>query len=189
MKDIMAINENKILVIYDSASGNTKKMAGLVRDGAASIPETEVRLLNVNEASADDLFWCEGIACGSPTYVGLVSANMKSWWDDVVGQAWGKVDGKIGCAFASSGGRGGGAEIVCQSIATIMLNFGMLVFGVPDYTGQGQTLHYGAIATGAPNEGPESDACVRLGKRLAEWVAFYCHGKREYDPLKQAYRK
>jgi NAD(P)H dehydrogenase (quinone) len=107
----------------------------------------------------------------------------------ITGGAWGKVDGKIGCAFASSGGRGGGADLVCQSITTIMLNFGMLVFGIPDYTGPGQTLHYGAIASGAPQEGPESEACRRLGKRLAEWVAFYCHGDKDAHPLLQDYRK
>jgi len=180
---------NKIVVLYDSRSGNTKKMAELVRDGALSLAETEVRILSVSEASAEDIFWCDGIAVGSPTYVGLVSAEMKAFWDGLVKKAWCKIDGKIGCAFSSSGGRGGGAEIVCQSIATIMLNFGMLVFGIPDYTGPGQTLHYGAIASGQPEEGAESDACVRLGRRLAEWVAFYCHGKKEAHPLVQEYRK
>lgn len=179
---------NKILVLYHSRGGNTKKMAELVRDGALNIAETEVRLLSIAEASVEDLFWSDGIAAGSPTYVGLVSAEMKAFWDGVVKKAWGKIDGKIGCAFSSSGGRGGGAELVCQSIATIMLNFGMLVFGIPDYTGPGQTLHYGAIASGPPKEGAESDACRRLGRRLAEWVAFYCYGKKDAHPLVQKYR-
>ncbi len=78
---------------------------------------------------------------------------MKVFWERIIKKTWGKIDGKIGCAFSSSGGRGGGAEIVCQSITTIMLNFGMLVFGITDYTGPGQTLHYGAIASGQPAEG------------------------------------
>jgi len=34
----------KVLVLYDSASGNTAKMAGLVAEGAGSIPGIEVRL-------------------------------------------------------------------------------------------------------------------------------------------------
>ncbi len=174
---------NKILVLYDSVSGNVKKMAELVREGAAGVSDTEARLLSVAEAASSDLFWCDGVAVGSPTYVGLVSGRMKVWWDEAVKPAWGKIDGKIGCAFASSGGRGGGAELVCQSILTILLNFGLLVFGTPDYTGPGQTLHYGAIAAGEPQPGPESDACLRLGRRLAEWTAFYCHGRREEHPL------
>jgi NAD(P)H dehydrogenase (quinone) len=180
---------NKILVLYDSRSGNTKKMAELVRDGALSVSETEVRLLRVTEAKADDLSWCDGIAAGSPTYVGLVSAQMKAFWDGAAKKVWGKIDGKIGCAFSSSGGRGGGAELVCQSIATIMLNYGMLVFGIPDYTGPAQTLHYGAISAGPPADGAESEACRRLGRRLAEWVAYYCYGKKDAHPLLQGYRK
>ncbi|MBN1699275.1 MAG: NAD(P)H-dependent oxidoreductase [Spirochaetales bacterium] len=180
---------NKIAVLYDSQSGNTRTMAGLVREGALCVADTEVRLLRVNEADVNDLLWCDGIAAGSPTHAGLVSAAMKTFWDNAVKKVWGKIDGKIGCAFASSGGRGGGAELVCQSIATIMLNFGMLVFGIPDYTGPGQTLHYGAIAVGPPADGAESEACRRLGRRLAEWVAYYCHGKKEMHPLVQEYRK
>jgi NAD(P)H dehydrogenase (quinone) len=173
---------NNILVLYDSKSGNVKTMAELVREGAAGVPETEVRLRHVSAAAPQDLFWCDGVAVGSPTHVGLVSADMKAWWDAAVKEAWGKIDGRIGCAFASSGGRGGGAELVCQSIITILLNFGLMVFGVPDYTGPGQTLHYGAIAAGAPQPGPESDACRRLGRRLAEWTARYRHGRRDVLP-------
>jgi NAD(P)H dehydrogenase (quinone) len=180
---------NKIVVLYHSRGGNTKKMAELVREGALLVPGTEVRLLPVAQASVDDLFWCDGIAAGSPTYVGLVSAEMKAFWDYAVKKAWGKIDGKIGCAFSSSGGRGGGAELVCQSLMTIMLNFGILVFGVPDYTGPGQTLHYGAVASGSPAEGAESAACLRLGQRLSEWVALFCHGKKDAHPLLQEYRK
>jgi NAD(P)H dehydrogenase (quinone) len=174
---------NKIFILYDSKSGNTKKMADLVSQGASTVSETEVRLLSVAEASVDDLLWCDGIAVGSPTYAGLVTGAMKLWWENAVEGAFRKVDGKIGCAFASAGAKGGGAELVCQSITTILLNFGLLVFGIPDYTGPGQTLHYGAIAVGSPADGPESEACRRLGRRLAEWTAFYCHGRKDMHPL------
>jgi NAD(P)H dehydrogenase (quinone) len=170
---------NKILVLYDSQSGHTKKMAELVREGAATVSDTEVRLLHVTEAAVADLVWCDGVAVGSPTHVGLVSTAMKSWWDEACRHVWGKLDGRIGCAFASSGGRGGGAELVCQSIITILLNFGCFVFGVPDYTGPGQTLHYGAIAAGEPQPGSEAEACRLLGRRLAEWTARYRHGRAE----------
>ena len=41
----------KVLVLYDSASGNTAKMAALVAEGAAGIPGVEVRLRKVEEAT------------------------------------------------------------------------------------------------------------------------------------------
>ncbi len=39
----------KVLVLYDSASGNTEKMAALVAEGAAIIPDAEVRLRKIDE--------------------------------------------------------------------------------------------------------------------------------------------
>ena len=105
----------KVLVLYDSASGNTAKMAGLVAEGAGSIPGVEVRLRKVDEATADDVLWCEGLALGSPTNMGLLSWKMKRFWDEPMAPHWMKVDGKIACAFSSSGGWGGGTELACQS--------------------------------------------------------------------------
>src|SRR5215470_1858034 len=114
----------KVLVLYDSASGNSEKMAGLVAEGAGSVPGIEVRLRKVEEAKPEDLLWCDGLALGSPTNMGLMSWKMKRFWDDVMGPHWMKVDGKIGCAFSSSGGMAGGNELACQSILTVLLNFG-----------------------------------------------------------------
>jgi NAD(P)H dehydrogenase (quinone) len=173
---------NNILILFDTKTGHTKTMAELVRDGAAAVPATEVRLRPVAEATAADLVWCDGLAVGSPTHVGLVSTAMKSFWDRVCPEVWGKIDGRIGCAFASAGGRGGGAELVCQSILTILLNYGCLVFGVTEYTGPGQTLHYGAVAVGEPQPGNESEACRLLGRRLAEWTSRYRHGGTPNQP-------
>ena len=81
-----------LLVLYDSKTGNTAKMADYVAQGAEEVEGAEVRLLSVDEASADDVFWCDGLAVGSPTYVGVVSWRMKRFWDEVVPKAWGKVD-------------------------------------------------------------------------------------------------
>ena len=123
----------KVLVLYDSASGNTAKMAGLVAEGAAVVPGIEVRLRKVEEATPDDVLWCDGLALGSPTNMGLLSWKMKRFWDEPMAPYWMKVDGKIACAFSSSGGWGGGTELACQSLLTVLLNFGFLVFGeLPD---------------------------------------------------------
>ena len=44
---------NKILVLFDSATGNVKQMADLVAEGVALVPDTEVRVLSVDEAKAE----------------------------------------------------------------------------------------------------------------------------------------
>ncbi len=47
----------KILVLYDSMSGNTAKMAELIAEGARSIPNMEIRLAKIDEAKAEDVTW------------------------------------------------------------------------------------------------------------------------------------
>jgi NAD(P)H dehydrogenase (quinone) len=173
----------KVLVLYHSASGNTAKMARLVAEGAGQIPDTEVRLRELDVASPEDVYWCDGLAVGSPTNMGVLSWKMKRFWDEAMFDHWGKVDGKVACAFSSSGGWGGGAEIACQSIQMVLMNFGFLVFGVTDYAGKMTTCHYGAIAAREPRDSEVMEACRLLGRRLAEWVAVVADGRGDQHPL------
>jgi NAD(P)H dehydrogenase (quinone) len=179
----------RILVLYHSTGGNTKQMADLVAEGATGVPDTEVRLKSVTAAVADDVVWCDGLAVGSPTHMGTIAWEMKRWWDEVAQPLWPKIEGKIGCAFSSSGGAAGGGELTCLALQIVLMNYGLLVFGVPDYVAPGQTLHYGAICAGRPRNDGEREACRRLGRRLAEWTQlFVCH-RAEHDPRGAAYRK
>ncbi len=172
-------NMGNVLIIYDTGTGNTKKMAEYVAEGASSIKDVEVRLKPVSEVTKEDILWCNGLAVGTPTYMGTVSWRMKRFFDEVIGDLWGEIDGKIGCAFSSSGGWGGGSEIACLSVLTILMNFGFLVFGVTDYVSDKFTLHYGAVVAGEPKKGEEKEACKRLGKRLAQYVSIYFDGRKE----------
>lgn len=86
------------------------------------------------------------------------------------------MKGKIGAAFSSSGGLGGGNEVAVLSLIFMMLNYGMLVFGVPDYVAPGVTLHYGAVSVGKPDENG-LEACRLLGQRLVELTKIMKKGK------------
>jgi len=176
---------NRILVLFDSKTGNVARMAELVAEGARQIPDTEVRIRSLDEAVAEDVLWCDGLAVGSPTNMGILSWRMKRFWDETMGPHWMAVDGKIACAFSSAGGWGGGMELACQSLLTVLMNFGFLVFGVTDYAGKKMTLHYGAVAAKEPREEETQEACRILGRRLAEWTAVMLHGRREEHPLKK----
>jgi NAD(P)H dehydrogenase (quinone) len=176
---------NKILVLYDSATGNTAKMAHLVAEGAALIPDTEVRVRSLEEAQPEDVVWCDGLAVGSPTNMGILSWKMKKFWDVTMGDYWLKLDGKIACAFSSAGGWGGGMELACQSLLTVLMNFGFLVFGVTDYAAKLTTLHYGAVVIREPRTEESQAACRVLGRRLAEWTAVFVHGRQELHPCRQ----
>ncbi|MBL9173476.1 MAG: flavodoxin domain-containing protein [Verrucomicrobiales bacterium] len=176
---------NKILILFDSKSGNVARMAELVAEGARSISDTEVRIRSVTDATAEDVLWCDGLAVGSPTNMGILSWRMKRFWDETMREHWMAVDGKIACAFSSAGGWGGGMELACQSILTVLMNFGFLVFGVTDYSGKKMTLHYGAVAAKEPREEETQEACRILGRRLAEWTAVLLHGRPNEHPLKK----
>lgn len=174
----------KVLVLFDSATGHTAAMADHVARGAASVPGTEVRLLSVTQASAVDILWCDGLAVGTPTNLGVMSWKMKRFWDEMVDPIWGKVDGKLACAFASEGGWGGGAELACQATLIMLMNFGFLVFGVTDYVAHRFTLHYGATLPGEPRREEEIAVCARLGERVAQWVAVYADGRTDLHPCR-----
>ncbi len=168
-----------ILILYDSNTGNTQKMAEYVYQGVKKYP-VDVKIKHVDQANAEDVIWCDGIAVGTPTNIGLVSWKLKRFFDVELLNHWGKIDGKIGCAFSSSGGWGGGSEIACMSVLTMLMNYGFLVFGVTDYVGDDFTLHYGAVTAGKPTKEEEIKACIRLGERLAQWTLAYIDGKKEY---------
>ena len=68
------------------------------------------------------------------------------FWDDLSRELWGKIDGKIATVFSSSGGYGGGSEIACLNMLSILINYGFLVFGVTDYAAPKFSPHYGAIS-------------------------------------------
>lgn len=161
-----------ILILYDSLSGNTKKMAQFVAEGVEGTGNV-VKVLSVDEAAKEDIIWCDGIAVGTPTNMGIISWKMKKFWDEIGDDLWGKIDGRIGCAFSTQGGWGGGAELTCMSILTVLMNYGFLVFGTPDYVADGFTLHYGAVTVGEPRDKKSQDACRKLGSRLSFWVSKY----------------
>ncbi|HEY3233966.1 MAG TPA: flavodoxin family protein [Polyangiaceae bacterium] len=173
----------RVLVLYYSKDGNTSQMAQHVAEGARRISGIEVRLKGIEEARQEDVAWCDGLALGAPTNLGNIPWRMKRFWDEEALPLFTKIDGKIGCAFSSQGGWGGGAELACQAMMTVMMNFGFLVFGVTDYTGHQFTLHYGATQAGEPRQDREVESCRRLGQRLSEWVAVFFDGRRDQHPL------
>lgn len=150
----------KILIIYYSRSGNTRKMAEKIRDGAESVEGAAVELKKVKETSLDDLLDADGIILGSPTYFGVMAAEAKDLIDRSV-KYFGKMVGKVGGAFTSSGGIGGGNETTIASILQAWLIHGMVV------QGQQKGSHYGPVAVGAPDESVAQE-CVAYGRMVAE---------------------
>ena len=153
----------RVLIVYYSRTGNTRRMAEEVAAGAREVPGAEVDLRSVEETTVDDLLAPEAIVIGSPVYYGTMAAELKHLLDESV-RYHGKLSGKVGGAFASSGGPGGGNETTVLDILKALLIHGMIVQGDPEGD------HYGPIAVGAPDE-RSCGECRRMGRRVAELAA------------------
>ncbi len=152
----------KVLVVYHSRSGNTEKMAHAVAEGVKKVKGVTVEVKKAEDTTNEDLLSADGIIMGSPTYYGQMSAKLKSLIDKSV-KIHGKLNGKVGAAFTSSGLAAGGAETTLLSILETMLVHGMIVQGRDD------KKHYGAAAVGSPNQSVIED-CEELGKSVAALV-------------------
>jgi len=151
----------KVLIVYDSKSGNTEAMAHAVSEGVEG-EGIDVEVKRVAEASVDDLPMVDGVILGSPVYYGLPTAKMKQYIDESV-KYHGKLDGKVGGAFASAGGSHTGAETTIIALNEALFIHGMVVQGTSG------SNHYGAASVGAPDE-KDKENCRKLGARVARLV-------------------
>lgn len=154
----------KILVLYCSKSGNTKKLAEAVAQGVNSVQGMEAVLKDSEEVNKEDFLEAQGVIAGSPVYFGSMAAELKSVFDRFVGVR-SKMEGKVGAAFATSADPSGGKETTMMSIIQALLIYGMVVVGDP----LSATGHYGTSCVGAPDAGSRKNAGL-LGRRVAELV-------------------
>lgn len=152
----------KVLVVYYSKTGKTKQMAEEIVKGSKD-SGAEIRLKSVTEADNTDLVWADGIIIGSPTYFGTLAAEVKKFLDNSLAVR-GKLENKIGAAFASSHHKSGGKETTILSILQSLLIHGMLICGDPLSSGG----HYGAACNEFDEQAKKE--CYELGKRVAELI-------------------
>jgi NAD(P)H dehydrogenase (quinone) len=150
-----------ILIVYDSNTGNTEKMARAVSEGVES-EGVEVVVKRVGEATVDELRDVHGLIIGSPVYYGLPSAKIKRYIDETA-DIHGKLEGKVGGAFASAGGLHTGAESTLVALNQALMIHGMVVQGEAGWN------HYGAASMGAPDD-RDKETCRKLGARVARLV-------------------
>jgi NAD(P)H dehydrogenase (quinone) len=151
----------KILVMYHSKTGHTKKLAEEIARGVQEVEGVTCILKTVSEISKDDFVASDGIIAGSPVYFGTMAAEMKGVFEKFVGIRK-QMGDKIGAAFATSADPSGGKETTIMSIIQALLIYGMIIVGDPlDATG-----HYGVSCVGTPDKST-ADNAAKLGKRVA----------------------
>lgn len=152
-----------VLVLYYSRTGNTELLARAIAE-AVSEENLNVVCKDVEHAHVDELLAVDGIAIGSPTYYGTPAAEVKRFLDDSVIHH-GKLDGKVGAAFASADVTGHETTVI--GILQALLVHGMIVQGDP------AGYHYGVTCLGKPGEA-DLQICKRFGRRFARLVRQVC---------------
>jgi NAD(P)H dehydrogenase (quinone) len=149
----------KVLIVFHSRAGSTAKMAEYVAEGVREVKGAEVVVKKVDDVQPQGLVEYDAIICGSPTYYGLMAAEIKTLFDKSV-VVHGQLEGKVGGAFTSSANLAGGNETCLMSILQAMLIHGMVIQGTS------QRDHYGPVALGKPDERAIGE-CRKLGRNVA----------------------
>ena len=160
-----------VLVTFYSTYGHVHRMALAVAEGAESVPDTTVRLRRIAEleearkalsaqdayaraqqkqadipvVTHDDLRWAHGIAWGTPTRYGNMSAQMKQFVD-TTGALWlkGELEDKATGIFTSTATIHGGQETTILTALCPLIHLGMVFVGTP--YGQNPQI----LVTGSP---------------------------------------
>ncbi len=154
----------KALVVYDSRSGNTEKMAKAIGEGMKA-GGLDVEVKHVDKTSVDELGAAQALVLGSPTYFSAMTDKMKAFVDETI-KIWpgkpGPLKDKVGAAFTACGGANGGNEMTLLGLIRAMLWHGMLIVGH-------QSGASGAVLAGEPDENCIAD-CQQFGQRIASVV-------------------
>lgn len=142
----------KILILYYSTWGHVETLANAVAEGARGVGGCTVDVKRVPEtmpaetlaaihakteqaapvAQPADLAEYDAVIFGTPTRFGNMCGQMRTFLDQTGGLwAQGKLVGKVGSVFASTGTQHGGQETTITSFHTTLLHHGMVIVGVP----------------------------------------------------------
>ena len=169
-------DEPSILVVYDSRTGHTEKLARAVAEGVRQVEGAVAVLRRREEVKDEEIVSSSGILLGSPVHWASLSAESKAFLERV-GQVL--VEAKelgpgttprtrAAGAFVTGGAVSSGKELARLAILAAFLNMRFVVIGGEEADGFG-TL--GAQATTAGSDPGLSEAELeearRFGKRFA----------------------
>ena len=162
-----------IQIVFYSMYGHVYTLAEAIAAGAREVSGSNVSLYQVPElvpdevleragakgaraafahiptATPDKLAEADAIIFGTPTRFGNMCAQMRNFLDQT-GGLWmqGKLIGKVGSVFTSTGTQHGGQETTITSFHTTLFHHGMIVVGVP--YAEPALLNMGEITGGTP---------------------------------------
>jgi NAD(P)H dehydrogenase (quinone) len=162
----------RILIAFHSETGNTEALAGLVRDGVASVEGVEVRLRPLDAVTDDEILQADGILLGTPVHWATVSVETRSFLDRVgaVLLKEGGLDreGRTAGAFCTGGGAAMGKEMARLTILNAFLTMRFVVVGGVEGEGFGTLGPEATTPDPRSPMTPEETAAARAsGERFA----------------------
>lgn len=147
----------RLLIVYYSEGGNTKKMAEAIGEGAKQL-EVEVEVKKVEECRLNDLAQVDGIVVGSPTYFSNVAWQIKKLIDESIAfYRKEQLRDKIGGSFTSAGTIRDGKE--CIRMLELTFGFHHKLKMVP-----------GIIRASGDGEQEVSNRCHKYGTEIARQI-------------------
>jgi flavorubredoxin len=142
----------KLLILYDSQTGNTEKMAEAVAEGAKTVAGVEVTTKYY--ARPEELAEADAIIFGSPTYYHDMTLPIKQVLEEAA-KSNAQLKGKMGAAFGSYGWSGEATQLILEILKN---KFGMTI------------VERGLSVLYTPDEA-KLEECRKLGKLVAEKIA------------------
>lgn len=125
---------SKLAIIYHSAHGHTEFIARQVLVGTRQVEDVEAHLVKAEDIARtpDELIEYDGFILGSPTYLGGVSGQFKSFMDST-GRLWRaqQLKGKLAAGFTVSSLPAGDKQSTLLSMFVFSMQHGMLWVGNP----------------------------------------------------------
>jgi NAD(P)H dehydrogenase (quinone) len=196
---------SNLAIIYHSGNGHTKLQAQAVHRGAQSVPGTKAKLYTAEDAAGrfDELDSADAIIFGCPTYMGSMSAGMKTFIEAAAKkwytQSW---KDKIAGAFTNSSSFSGDKLNTLTGLFINAMQHGMIFVGLgimpssnkPEAmnqnTGPGSDAHnrngasIGPMATSFQVDPPDApsigdiETAEMYGRRVAEITLQFVRGRQ-----------
>lgn len=189
----------KVLIVFYSRGGSTEALAKAIADGAVAAG-AEVRLRRAREIVGEDIMayvpgwaesaarmnaeyeaptpddaeWADAIVFGTPSRFGTVASELKAYIDSL-GGLWfqGKLYGKVGGAFSSTGSLHGGNETAIVSLYPVLAHLGLVIvplgYGNPVLFAGGTP--YGATSVSGQQAAPPKDVEIEVARFQGQRVA------------------
>ena len=147
------MSSKKVLVLYYSGSGNTKKMAKAIAEAMKSAA-VNATVGDVGKFDISLLLKYDGIVLGSPTYFSNMAWQVKKVIDEsIVHYSGGKLKGKVAGIFTSAGTSRDGKD--CLKMLEVALGFH-----------HGMNVIEGILRVDGESDENIEKRCQEYGKRL-----------------------